>query len=259
MPLTTLALSHCTKFPPLLPATSHSITAASLPYLLPASPPAFPPCPCPSLPQRLPRRRPGRLPGAGAAAAQPHHRGTAAVGGPGPGRAVQLPASAGADHCAARAGAGEAAREAKWRAGGKGGRGRGRGRRGRGRRGTGRAAEITLLWPCARCRCHVLGERHSRVRASASPCLTGHACDPPSPRLPPVCYNTVPGYAYISLMIMNVNPPLHPPPLQVLFSSTPLWAALMAGLLLPGESMGPLAWLGGAVMLGASLLASLLT
>ncbi|EFJ52106.1 hypothetical protein VOLCADRAFT_86926 [Volvox carteri f. nagariensis] len=44
---------------------------------------------------------------------------------------------------------------------------------------------------------------------------------------------------------------------QVLFSSTPLWSALLAQLLLPGEAMGPLAWLGGAVMLGASLLASL--
>ncbi|GFR41052.1 hypothetical protein Agub_g1695, partial [Astrephomene gubernaculifera] len=48
---------------------------------------------------------------------------------------------------------------------------------------------------------------------------------------------------------------------QVLFSSTPLWSALLARLLLPGEEegMGGLAWLGGGVMLAASLMASLLT
>ncbi|KAG2499936.1 hypothetical protein HYH03_002223 [Edaphochlamys debaryana] len=46
---------------------------------------------------------------------------------------------------------------------------------------------------------------------------------------------------------------------QVLFSSTPLWSALMAQLLLPGEAMGPLAWAGGAIMVAASLLASLMT
>ncbi|KAG2442627.1 hypothetical protein HXX76_002712 [Chlamydomonas incerta] len=62
--------------------------------------------------------------------------------------------------------------------------------------------------------------------------------------------------SYMQVLGQTIVPPAQA---QVLFSSTPLWAALMAGLLLPGESMGPLAWLGGAVMLGASLLASLLT
>ncbi|KXZ51818.1 hypothetical protein GPECTOR_11g259 [Gonium pectorale] len=47
---------------------------------------------------------------------------------------------------------------------------------------------------------------------------------------------------------------------QMLYSSTPLWSALIARLLLRGADgpMGPLAWLGGAVMLSASLAASLL-
>ncbi len=45
---------------------------------------------------------------------------------------------------------------------------------------------------------------------------------------------------------------------QVVYSTIPLWSALLAQLLLPGEAMGGLAWAGGAVMLGASLLASVL-
>ncbi|GIL99653.1 hypothetical protein Vretimale_4767 [Volvox reticuliferus] len=60
--------------------------------------------------------------------------------------------------------------------------------------------------------------------------------------------------SYLQVLGQQTVPPAQA---QVLFSSTPLWSAVIAQLLLPGEAMGPLAWFGGAVMLGASLLASL--
>lgn len=40
---------------------------------------------------------------------------------------------------------------------------------------------------------------------------------------------------------------------QVFYSLTPVWAALMAMLLLQGEEMGPLAWIGGGVIVAASI------
>lgn len=43
---------------------------------------------------------------------------------------------------------------------------------------------------------------------------------------------------------------------QVVFSTTPLWSALIAAVCLPGERVGTLTWLGGAGMLGAGLLAA---
>ncbi|GIL42805.1 hypothetical protein Vafri_179 [Volvox africanus] len=60
--------------------------------------------------------------------------------------------------------------------------------------------------------------------------------------------------SYLQVLGQQTVPPAQA---QVLFSSTPLWSALIAQLLLPGEAMGPLAWFGGAIMLGASLLASI--
>lgn len=46
---------------------------------------------------------------------------------------------------------------------------------------------------------------------------------------------------------------------QVIYSSTPLWSAIMAHVLLQGESasMGHTAWVGAGVMMMASLVASL--
>lgn len=44
---------------------------------------------------------------------------------------------------------------------------------------------------------------------------------------------------------------------QVVFSTVPLWSALLAAVVLPGETMGPLAWAGGAGMLIAGLVAAL--
>ncbi|KXZ56827.1 hypothetical protein GPECTOR_1g746 [Gonium pectorale] len=61
--------------------------------------------------------------------------------------------------------------------------------------------------------------------------------------------------SYLQVLGQRTVPPAQA---QVLFSSTPLWSALIAQLLLPGEAMGPLAWGGGAVMLAASLLASIM-
>ncbi len=43
---------------------------------------------------------------------------------------------------------------------------------------------------------------------------------------------------------------------QIIFSSLPLWSAFFAGLLLHGEKMGVLGWLGGLTILFAGLVAS---
>ena len=44
--------------------------------------------------------------------------------------------------------------------------------------------------------------------------------------------------------------------MQVIYSLTPLWSALIAAIILDGqEQVGPLFWAGGAVILGASILA----
>lgn len=44
---------------------------------------------------------------------------------------------------------------------------------------------------------------------------------------------------------------------QVLYSSTPLWSALLAALLLSGgEAMSPLGWAGGLAIVIASLVAA---
>lgn len=43
---------------------------------------------------------------------------------------------------------------------------------------------------------------------------------------------------------------------QILFSSVPLWSAAFAWLLLGGEDLGPLTWLGGSTLVAAGLLAS---
>jgi drug/metabolite transporter (DMT)-like permease len=40
---------------------------------------------------------------------------------------------------------------------------------------------------------------------------------------------------------------------QVFYSLTPIWAALLATLCLQGEEMGPLAWLGGCIIIAASI------
>lgn len=40
---------------------------------------------------------------------------------------------------------------------------------------------------------------------------------------------------------------------QVFYSLTPIWAALLANLCLQGEEMGPLAWLGGCIIIAASI------
>lgn len=42
---------------------------------------------------------------------------------------------------------------------------------------------------------------------------------------------------------------------QIYYSSTPIWSALLAMLLLEGESMGPMGWLGGAGIVVAGLIA----
>jgi drug/metabolite transporter (DMT)-like permease len=44
---------------------------------------------------------------------------------------------------------------------------------------------------------------------------------------------------------------------QVLFSAVPLWSAVLAAIFLPGETVGPLAWVGGGGLLLAGLVASL--
>lgn len=43
---------------------------------------------------------------------------------------------------------------------------------------------------------------------------------------------------------------------QVVFSSKPLWAAGLAWVLLGGEQLGPLTWLGGGVLVAAGLVAA---
>lgn len=43
---------------------------------------------------------------------------------------------------------------------------------------------------------------------------------------------------------------------QVIFSSKPVWAAGLAWLVLGGEELGVLTWLGGGVLMAAGLLAS---
>jgi drug/metabolite transporter (DMT)-like permease len=43
---------------------------------------------------------------------------------------------------------------------------------------------------------------------------------------------------------------------QVAFATVPLWSALLAAVLLPGERVGPLVWAGGGAMLAAGLLAA---
>lgn len=44
---------------------------------------------------------------------------------------------------------------------------------------------------------------------------------------------------------------------QVVFSAVPLWSAVIAAIVLPGETVGPLAWLGGGGLLLAGLVAAL--
>ena len=44
---------------------------------------------------------------------------------------------------------------------------------------------------------------------------------------------------------------------QVVFAAVPLWSALIAAVVLPGERLGPLAWVGGGGMLLAGLVAAL--
>lgn len=43
---------------------------------------------------------------------------------------------------------------------------------------------------------------------------------------------------------------------QIIFSSLPLWSALFAGLLLQGDKMGVLGWMGGLSILAAGVFAS---
>lgn len=43
---------------------------------------------------------------------------------------------------------------------------------------------------------------------------------------------------------------------QIIFSSLPLWSAFFAALLLHGEKMGVLGWLGGLTILVAGIVAS---
>lgn len=43
---------------------------------------------------------------------------------------------------------------------------------------------------------------------------------------------------------------------QVIFSSVPLWSAAFAWLLLGGEQLGPLTWVGGSTLVAAGLVAS---
>lgn len=43
---------------------------------------------------------------------------------------------------------------------------------------------------------------------------------------------------------------------SVVFSSKPLWAAGLAWLLLGGEELGPLTWVGGATLMSAGLLST---
>ncbi|GIL83314.1 hypothetical protein Vretifemale_12150, partial [Volvox reticuliferus] len=63
--------------------------------------------------------------------------------------------------------------------------------------------------------------------------------------------------SYLQVLGQRVVPPAQA---QMLYSSAPFWSALIAQILLRGRdgAMGPLAWLGGGVMLSASLIASLL-
>jgi len=44
---------------------------------------------------------------------------------------------------------------------------------------------------------------------------------------------------------------------QVVFSAVPLWSAVIAAIFLPGETVGPLAWVGGGGLLLAGLVAAL--
>jgi drug/metabolite transporter (DMT)-like permease len=44
---------------------------------------------------------------------------------------------------------------------------------------------------------------------------------------------------------------------QIVFSTVPLWSALLAVVVLPEEVVGPFAWAGGFGMLVAGLIASL--
>jgi drug/metabolite transporter (DMT)-like permease len=44
---------------------------------------------------------------------------------------------------------------------------------------------------------------------------------------------------------------------QVVFSAVPLWSAVIAAIVLPGETVGPLAWVGGGGLLLAGLVAAL--
>lgn len=43
---------------------------------------------------------------------------------------------------------------------------------------------------------------------------------------------------------------------QVIFSSKPLWSAALAWVLLGGEELGPLSWVGGGILVVAGILAS---
>jgi drug/metabolite transporter (DMT)-like permease len=53
----------------------------------------------------------------------------------------------------------------------------------------------------------------------------------------------------------DVHAPAAP---QIIYSLTPVWAALLAGLLLPQEeATGPLGWCGGGVIIAATLVLSL--
>lgn len=44
---------------------------------------------------------------------------------------------------------------------------------------------------------------------------------------------------------------------QIVFSTVPLWSALLAAWFLPGEQVGPLSWAGGALMVLAGLIGAL--
>lgn len=59
--------------------------------------------------------------------------------------------------------------------------------------------------------------------------------------------------------LLTHGPALHAPAaLQIIYSLTPVWAALLAGLLLPQEeATGPLGWCGGGVIIAATLVLSL--
>jgi drug/metabolite transporter (DMT)-like permease len=46
-------------------------------------------------------------------------------------------------------------------------------------------------------------------------------------------------------------------PCQVYYSLTPVWAALLANSWLEGEAMGTMAWVGGGIIIAASIAAAI--